>query len=139
MSRSRDSPLKRKYERLWKILERIASAGRDSVIIVEGRRDEESLRRLGIMGNIYKLKSSRIGFQEFPAIMGGYREAIILTDFDREGEELVVRVQRELAPLRIRIDCSLWNQLRGLVSSDIKSIEDLADYLKKMEMEVRSS
>jgi 5S rRNA maturation endonuclease (ribonuclease M5) len=131
--------LKRKYARLWKILERIASAGRDSVIIVEGRRDEESLRRLGIMGNIYKLKSSRIRFQEFPAVMGGYREAIILTDFDREGEELAVRIQRELAPLRIKADCSLWNQLRGLVSSDIKSIEDLADYLKKMEVEVRSS
>ncbi|MEM2881791.1 MAG: toprim domain-containing protein [Candidatus Bathyarchaeia archaeon] len=131
-------PLRRKYVRIGKILERIASAGGDSVIIVEGRRDEESLRRLGITGNIYRLKSSRIGFREFPAILGPYREAIILTDFDREGEELAIRIQRELAPLRVRANYSLWNQLRGLVSSDIKSVEDLADYLKKMELELRS-
>jgi len=137
MSKSRDNPLKRKYIRIGKILERIASAGDDSVIIVEGRRDEESLRRLGITGKIYKLKSSRIGLREVPAILGPYREAIILTDFDREGEELAIRIQRELAPLKIRTNNSLWNQLRGLVSSDIKSVEDLADYFKKMESELR--
>ncbi|MEM3793578.1 MAG: hypothetical protein QXS76_01580, partial [Candidatus Bathyarchaeia archaeon] len=76
--------------------------------------------------------------REFPAIIGPYKEAIILTDFDREGEELAIRIQRELAPLKVRANCSLWNQLRGLVSSDIKSVEDLADYLKKMELELRS-
>ena len=128
--------MERKYLRVGKILDRIASIGNDSVIIVEGVRDEESLRRLGIRGNIYRLKSSRIGLREFAAAISSYKEAIILTDFDREGEELAVRIQRELAPVRVRANNSFWNQLRGLVSSDVKSVEDLADYFEKMGLEI---
>jgi 5S rRNA maturation endonuclease (ribonuclease M5) len=101
-------------------------------IIVEGRRDKLSLRRLGVEGRIFCLKSAGIRFFDFVENVKSWREAIILTDFDREGKELSSQLVRELSRIRVRADDSFWRQLRSLGRSEIKSVEELADYMEKL-------
>src|SRR2546430_3196549 len=57
-------------------------------IIVEGRRDEAALRRLGVTGKVHCLKARGESRHEFLDRLDGTKEAIVLTDFDREGKEL---------------------------------------------------
>ncbi|HEX9240315.1 MAG TPA: hypothetical protein VF910_06660, partial [Candidatus Bathyarchaeia archaeon] len=52
-------------------------------IIVEGRRDEAALRRLGVTGKVHCLKARGESRHEFLDRLDGTKEAIVLTDFDR--------------------------------------------------------
>ena len=54
----------------------------------------------------------------------------------RDIDKLSSKLQKELTPLKVKANYAIWNQLRGLVSSDIKSIEYLAGYIEKLELEV---
>jgi len=54
-------------------------------LIVEGKRDEASLRRIGFSGPIVTVSGARL--HEIAEKSRG-REVIVLTDFDEEGERL---------------------------------------------------
>jgi len=101
-------------------------------IIVEGRKDERSLRRLGIEGNILCMKSAGLGFFDFIERVKPSREAIILTDFDREGKQLSLQLLKGLSGNRIKVDDSFRRQFRSLCRSEVRSVEELADYMERL-------
>lgn len=74
------------YLRLLKLLDELSErAENGAVILVEGRKDREALRRIGIPGEIVAI--SQKSFSEIcDSFMG--REVIILTDWDENGKSL---------------------------------------------------
>jgi 5S rRNA maturation endonuclease (ribonuclease M5) len=120
------APAEVRLEKLEKLIQRITDESqRGRIIIVEGTRDRESLRTLGIPGTILCLQSSRkspLGFVEDLEPDGS---VIILTDFDREGVFLAKRLARTLNYRKIHANLVLWRELRGLTRSDVRSIEEL--------------
>lgn len=92
---------------------------------MEGLRDEVALRNLGgVRAEIIRL--SRLPpLSEVALIASSYKEVMILTDFDKKGEELAKKLLNYLAGYPCSVDIETWKELRKLVRKDIKGVEDL--------------
>lgn len=123
-----------KMEQTEEVLEQLLSQSEAGVpVIVEGRRDEAALRRLGVKGPIHCLKSSGQSRYEFLDRLNGSREAVLLTDFDREGKELTKWLYRELSQRGVKSDFTLWRRFRSLAHTEVRSVEELPSFLRALE------
>ena len=92
-------------------------------IIVEGRRDAESLRRLGVGGEIISIKSIRGLRRLFER--REVRRVILLMDLDREGEKVMKLVKKSLEGVVREVDTSYWRRLQAFKNLGFTQIENL--------------
>lgn len=111
------------YKRFLQLIEELREF--EGAIIVEGPRDEVALRNLGVRAEIIRL--SRLPLTEIALIASRYHEVMILTDFDRKGEELAKKLLSYLAGYPCRVDAETRKEIKRLVKKDIKGVEDLYD------------
>jgi 5S rRNA maturation endonuclease (ribonuclease M5) len=131
------APVQVRFERLQKLIERIHDeADKGGIIVVEGPRDKESLRLMGIKGRILCLQSSRKNTFGFAEQLDGESQVIVLTDFDREGVFLANRLARILNSQKVHANLSLWRELRGLTRSELRSIEELPRLYQRLQAEI---
>jgi 5S rRNA maturation endonuclease (ribonuclease M5) len=127
-----------RLERFQKLVQRIEQeSGKGRVIVVEGLRDRDALRRMGISGPILCVQSSRMNTFGFAEELDDAREVIILTDFDRQGVHLAKRLARILTSQKVQANLVAWRELRRLAKSDIRSIEELPKYYRRLQNEER--
>jgi len=128
----------RRLEAVTDLVETVAACSKRGVpIIVEGPNDMRALRRLGITGPIFCVKSRRLGLVDFLDSIATHSEALILTDFDKEGRSLAWRLRRDLSQMRVKANVEIWKQLKALVRSEIVGIENLATYLERQSIASR--
>ncbi len=128
----------RKMERATRIFEDLQEQSDAGVpIIVEGRRDEEALRKLGVKGTIHCLKATGEPRFSFIERLDGTKRAIVLTDFDREGGELGTWLYQELSHRGIRADNQAWHKIRGLARTEVRSVEELPSFVRALEIRAR--
>lgn len=72
------------YKRFLELIDKLREF--EGALIVEGLRDEVALRNLGVRAEIIRL--SRLPLSEVALIASSHKEVMILTDFDKKGEEL---------------------------------------------------
>ena len=131
------APAQIRFERLQKLVERINyEADKGSVRVVEGLRDRESLRMMGIKGKILCLQSSRRNTFSFAEQLEGETNVIVLMDFDRQGVFLANRLTRVLNSQNIHANLVLWRELRSLTRSELRSIEELPRLYDRLQGEV---
>jgi 5S rRNA maturation endonuclease (ribonuclease M5) len=131
------APAEVRLERLEKLIQRVSyESEQGGIIIVEGTRDRDSLRELGISGTILCLQSSRKNTVGFVEELDARRKVIVLTDFDRQGVFLAKRLARSLNYQKIHPNLVLWRELRGLTRSDVRSIEELPKFHNRLRAEV---
>lgn len=129
------APASVRLERCQQLIEQVAfESSNGSMIVVEGQRDRESLRRLGITGPIQCLQSSRQNAVGFVESLGPAKRIVILTDFDREGVSLAKKLARTLNAHSREVNVVIWKNLRELTRSDVRSIEELPRYLERLHM-----
>ena len=127
------SSQRRRYERLLKIIERIHKENQNgAAIIVEGRNDESALRHVGLSGRIIRFKSSGRRLSDFVNAIQSQR-VIVLTDFDREGRELAVRIREELMHRGIHVNDVARKQLAVAVKPEAAKIEEIPSLIDRME------
>ena len=125
----------RKMERASRIFTDLAHQSNEGVpIIVEGRKDELALRRLGIGGTIHCLKATGESRLQLLERLNGLSRAIILTDFDREGGELGSWLYQELSHRGIHPDNRAWSKLRGLARTEVRSVEEFPSFLRALQL-----
>lgn len=127
--------LKNRLEKVLQLLEQLATeAGRNTLVIVEGRHDIEALEKLAIQGNIISVKTAGKSFLDILTEIEEQNlgEVILLLDFDRRGKEWTKRLKQHLEEKRIRVNLNFWNKLHALVGHDIKDVEGLPTYLKTL-------
>src|SRR5881296_4090513 len=123
-----------KMEETERILDQLRTQSEAGVpIIVEGRRDEAALRRLGVAGRVHCLKARGESRHEFLDRLNGTREAIVLTDFDREGKELETWLYKELSQRGVKSDLKLWSRMRSLARTEVRSVEELPSFVRALE------
>jgi len=126
-----------RLERLEKILEHLFhESEKGNPIIVEGAKDKNALRAMGITGIILCLQSSRLNPLEFVEQLGHLQQAIVLTDFDRQGVSLAHRLSRILNSRGILGNIIIWRSLRELTRSNLRSVEELPGYHERLQLEV---
>ena len=131
------SSLERRLDRLNRLVQRLSDQSRRGIpIIVEGRKDEGSLRELGINGPILCLKAQGKSFPEFLEGISSTRRIIVLTDFDTEGKKLAKILVNELSKRKIKVDDSIWKQVGALVRQDIHTIQELGSCIEGMHRRV---
>src|SRR3989475_8508083 len=106
-------------------------------IIVEGRRDEAALRRLEIAGKVHCQKARGESRHEFLDRLNGTKEAIVLTDFDREGKELETWLYKELSQRGVKSDLKTWIRMRSLARTEVRSVEELPSFIRALESRAR--
>jgi 2,5-diamino-6-(ribosylamino)-4(3H)-pyrimidinone 5'-phosphate reductase len=131
--------LKEKEEKILQVLESLAEEStKGTPIIVEGKKDIETLRALSVEGKLISAKTGGKSLLDviFQVEKTGTREVILLLDFDRRGKELTERLKQQLENLRIKPNITFWRALSTLVGKEVKDIEGLTAYIKTLRKKV---
>jgi len=99
---------------------------KNSVVIVEGKRDSNALKKLGYDGKILEFHKFR-GMNDFADSVARYNRLIILFDRDRKGRALTSKTI-QLLQRRTKVDLSFKRKLRLITKGKIMFIEQLVSY-----------
>jgi len=99
-------------------------------IIVEGKRDVQSLRKLGIEGIIIPISKVPIFEVVDVLVEEGIKEVILLTDFDRAGRQYAKEIVVEFESKRIKVNRSFRRDILRYAIG-LKDIESLYNYVLK--------
>jgi 5S rRNA maturation endonuclease (ribonuclease M5) len=131
--------LKEKEEKILRILNAIAEeSAKGTLIIVEGKKDVETLRVLGVEGTVLTVKT---GGKSFLGVVSeieqmGASEIILFLDFDRRGKEGTKRLKQSLERAKIKPNVKFWRELSALVGKEIQCVESLTAYLNTLQTKV---
>ncbi len=106
----------------------LLNSKKDSIVVVEGKRDASALKKLGYCGKICEFHSFK-GLTRFIDSMLFYKNLIVLFDGDKKGKYLTSKIISQLEH-RIRIDLSFKRKLVSITKGKIRHIEDLSTYTK---------
>lgn len=99
---------------------------KDSVVVVEGKRDSIALKKLGYDGKILEFHKFN-GMNDFADSVARYNRLIILFDRDRKGRALTSKTI-QLLQRRTKVDLSFKRKLRLITKGKIMFIEQLVSY-----------
>lgn len=131
--------LKEKEEKIQQIIAKLAEeSAKGKPIIVEGKKDAQALRMLGVNGTIVTVKTGGKSFLEANEEIEklGSSEIILLMDFDRRGKEGTTRLKQHLERAKIKANTKLWHELQALVGREIQCIESLTTYLSTLQEKI---
>lgn len=127
--------LKEKAEQIQQILEQLAEESKSGKpVIVEGRKDEQALKSLGVTG---KMVFAKKGLKTIIDVISEIedkcpREVILMLDFDREGRELTEKLRNHMEKAGIKANIHYWIKLSSLTGREVKDVEGLATYMKTL-------
>ncbi|SRR5579885_2968956 len=105
---------------------RSLNSKKDSIVVVEGKKDEEALNKLGFAGKVCQFHAFK-GLAKFADSVSKYKRLIILLDSDRKGAYLTKRILSQLEH-RMTVDLSFRRKLTAITKGKIRHIEDLSLY-----------
>ena len=98
----------------------------NSTVIVEGKRDSEALKKIGVCRKILEFHRFR-GLSKFVDSVSEYGSLIILFDGDRKGRYLTSKIVERLER-RTKIDLSFKRKLVSITKGKVRFIEELSSY-----------
>jgi 5S rRNA maturation endonuclease (ribonuclease M5) len=124
--------LKEKEERLQHIIAKLSEESAEGKpVVVEGKKDAQTLKELGLSGRIVMIKTGGKSFlqatEEIEQLSAN--EVILLLDFDQRGKEGTVRLKHNLERAKVKVNTRYWRELFSLVGREIQCIESLTSYL----------
>jgi 5S rRNA maturation endonuclease (ribonuclease M5) len=134
--------LRDKQEKILQILEFLAEeSATGTLIIVEGKKDIETLKMLNIEGKIIAAKTGGKTLLDNVSEIEKTRkkEVILLLDFDRGGKELTKRLAQHLEKTEVKPNLKFWLKLLNIVGKEVKDIEGLASYMETLKCKIPNS
>ncbi|MBN2477970.1 hypothetical protein JXB01_01635 [Candidatus Micrarchaeota archaeon] len=110
--------------------EKIILKIKEGKIVVEGKRDKESLKRLGASSVTTSAGKPFYACEKLSRLNA--EEVIILTDLDRKGEQLLKFLERELWSRGIKTDVKTRKEISGILKiRDFENIDKKYEEFKK--------
>lgn len=119
-----------RHERLSVCLEALRLENDHTPVLVEGVRDEEALRRLGLEGKILVYNAGQTLAATADALARSHKRVIVLFDWDRTGGHLVKRLTEHL---HAQLDLDLSYRKEFAIVSQVKCVEDLPAAVRLVE------
>jgi len=125
------------FRKLLSIMEELQDCAEQGMpILIEGKKDEEALRNLGINGNFIKVSGSPLKLFEIAELaVQSSSKIIILTDFDKKGNQLARKLSEDIQRLGSCPDLQFRRKIMGITRRYIKDIESLSRHLHQLELE----
>ena len=133
--------VKEKEEKILQVLEALAEESvKGKPIVVEGKKDVETLRALGVDGTVLTIKTGGKSFLDAVSEIEkmDVPEVILFLDFDRRGKEGTKRLKQSLERAKIKPNVKFWRALSALVGKEIQCIESLTAYLDTLRAKVNA-
>jgi len=124
--------LKEKQEKILQILNALAEeSAKGTPVIVEGKKDAEALRSLGVEGTVITAKTGGKSLLDVISEIEqlGVAETVLLLDFDRRGKQGTQRLKQNLEHAKIKPNLTFWRALAALLGKEVQCIESLTAYL----------
>jgi 5S rRNA maturation endonuclease (ribonuclease M5) len=118
-------------ERLLLIFEKLVLLNEQVPVIVEGKRDVQALRSLGLCGELIAFNRGQGVYEFCEDIAEKYTEVVILTDWDREGEALFMKISGELVGMWEEY-CMYRKTLRLICQKEVKDVEGIPALLRRL-------
>jgi 5S rRNA maturation endonuclease (ribonuclease M5) len=99
---------------------------KDSVVVVEGKRDAHALKKLGFSGQVIEFHKFG-GIVNFADSVARYERLVILFDRDKKGRYLTGKTI-QLLQRRTKIDLSFKRKLTAITNGKIRFVEQLVCY-----------
>jgi 5S rRNA maturation endonuclease (ribonuclease M5) len=113
-------------EMVRETLSKLCSEDESSLVVVEGVRDEISLRSLGYSGRVVHLRN----LNKYLETAGDVKKVILLLDFDREGLAMSKRVLKRLTAERVKVDTFYYRSLMAAKRLGVNTVQDLPHLLE---------
>jgi len=118
-------------ERLRQVLQTLYEINKQVPVIVEGKRDAQALRKVGLAGDIITLHAGK-GFYDFcEDLAERYHRVILLMDWDAKGNMLHKQVSENLH--------GMWEEfsafreiIKVLCQKEIKDIESIPGLFERL-------
>jgi 5S rRNA maturation endonuclease (ribonuclease M5) len=105
-------------EQVEKLLDELRwYAASGTPILVEGSHDIKALRELDVRGPIFKISSKKTALNSI-SDLASYSKIIIMTDFDRTGDELAKFCAKHLRSLGPKPILDIRQKLKALLRKD---------------------
>ena len=106
--------------------------------MVEGKKDVDALRALGVEGELITVKTGGKSFLDVVCEIEKLRvpEVILFLDFDRRGQEGTKRLKQGLERAKIKPNLKFWRKLSLLVGKEIQCIESLTAYMATLRIKI---
>ncbi len=127
--------LKEKEEAITQVLSSLVEeSAKGTPILVEGKKDVEALRALGVEGPVVTVKT---GGKSFLDIVLGLENSkaskvVLLLDFDRRGKQGTNRLRQIIEHAGIEVSLEFWRALLGSAGNDVQCVEGLVSYLENL-------
>jgi 2,5-diamino-6-(ribosylamino)-4(3H)-pyrimidinone 5'-phosphate reductase len=131
--------LKEKEEKIIQVLEALAEeSAKGKPVVVEGKKDVDALRTLGVAGTVLTVKTGGKSFLDAVSEIEklGVSEVILLLDFDRRGKEGTKRLKQSLERAKIKPNVKFWRALSALVGKETQCVESLTAYMRTLRAKV---
>lgn len=127
-------------EEVEKLLDELREYASEGIpVVVEGIRDKRALRELGVKGTVLQISGNRKTALNFLEGLARYEQIVIMTDFDRAGDELAKFCAKHLQGLGAEPVLDLRRKLKALLHKDVKDIQGLAKFLRGQKAVLRKT
>jgi 5S rRNA maturation endonuclease (ribonuclease M5) len=134
--------LKEKEERILQILDALVEeSAKGTPIIVEGKKDVETLRAFGVEGTVISVKTGGKSFLDVISEIEqtGAVEVVLFLDFDRRGKEGTKLLKQNLERAKIKPNVKFWRELSALLGKEIQCVESLTAYMETLKSRISNS
>lgn len=104
---------------------------KSTIILVEGTKDLQALRQFGIQGNILHFQGRNL--PEICDLGSEFKKIIILTDFDRTGQNLAKKIHQNLISRGLNGDLTFYHKFKFYFKKVSKDIESLLKIYHEIE------
>jgi 5S rRNA maturation endonuclease (ribonuclease M5) len=122
----------RRLEAIEEVLDGLRERGPDVVVLVEGDRDVEALRGLGVPGPIMKLNLGESLLNLCESLARRYPTVIVMTDWDSKGNELASKVTSLLEGTVARVDLGPRDRLDRLLRPEVREVEAIDSLVARL-------
>lgn len=127
-----------RLETILELVDELEHLSARTPIVVEGLKDVNALRRVGIRKNVVSLGKGLSVFVFCERLALKHKSAVVLTDWDRKGGRLARMLKDALEANGVKADLDVRARLVLLAKKDIKDIEGLPTYLERLETMARA-
>lgn len=124
-----------RLEELEHLLAELVERSTGEPIVVEGPKDREALRALGIRGEIVLLNTGNSVLHTAEGLARRAPSVILLPDWDYRGGQLCRLLRRGIEASGGRFDDHVRMRLVQLTKKEIKDIEGLPGFLRRLRRE----